>query len=258
MFLASNDWPMSVLSGMSPYIEAAVALNLAIRMEDLMSQDIWDRANLENSVTACVDRLGQTNQHERVLCIDLGSPNKPAAALAGASAALNALWDTARKHWIEAMNRSADEDARIPVFMVIDEAHNLAPMQPATDLARSLNEILIRIATEGRKYGLFLVLITQRPHRLDQTVLSQCDNLCLLKMNNRLDLNLVESSFGFIPPGWAQRALGFDVGDALLAGNFVDRPVCMHAAPRRRAEGGRNLQDSLWLQDPVAKEWSSK
>jgi len=70
-------------------------------------------------------------------------------------------------------------------------------------------------------------------------------------MNNRLDLDLVESSFGFIPQGWAQRARDFSVGDAMLAGNFVDRPVYIHAASRRTAQGRRNLQDTFWLQDPV-------
>jgi hypothetical protein len=130
------------------------------------------------------------HSHDRILCIDLGSPDKPAARLAAASAVLNALWDVTRRQWLEALNRPSDQDARVPVFIVIDEAHNLAPTQPPSDLARSLNEILVRIATEGRKYGLFLMLITQRPHRLDQTVLSQCDNLCLLKMNNRIDLDL--------------------------------------------------------------------
>ena len=220
-------------------------------MEDLLSLGIWDRETPDKSVAACVERLGKPDRCERVLCIDLGSPDNPAARLAAASAALNALWRDTRQRWLEAMNRSPDDDRRVPVFIVIDEAHNLAPTQPATDLARSLNEILVTIATEGRKYGLFLVLITQRPQRLDQTILSQCDNLCLLKMNNRLDLDLVESSFGFIPQGWAQRARDFSVGDAMLAGNFVDRPVYIHAASRRTAQGRRNLQDTFWLQDPV-------
>jgi hypothetical protein len=251
IFTTSNEWPMPSMVRMREHIQPEVALRLLVRMEDLLSLGIWDRDNPDNSVGACVDRLSEPDRHDRVLCIDLGSPDKPAAWLAAASAALNGLWYSARKYWLEAMNRSPEDDPRVPVFIVIDEAHNLAPTQPPTDLARSLNEILVRIATEGRKYGLFLVLITQRPHRLDQTILSQCDNLCLLKMNNRMDLDLVESSFGFIPQHWAQRALDFSVGDALLAGNFVDRPVCIHAASRRTAEGGRNLQDTFWLQDPL-------
>jgi hypothetical protein len=251
MFLTSDDFPWPSLLRMRKFIGRDVPLPLLVRMRDLLSLGIWDQDTPDNSVTACIDRLGETDPHERLLCIDLGSLDKPEALLATANAVLKGLWDSTRKYWLEAMSQSPDDDARVPVFIVIDEAHNLAPAQPTTDLARSVNEILVRIATEGRKYGLFLVLITQRPHRLDPTILSQCDNLCLLKMNNRLDLDLVESSFGFIPKGWAERALGFGVGDALLAGNFVDRPVYMHAASRRTAEGGRNLQDSFWLQDPM-------
>lgn len=67
-------------------------------------------------------------------------------------------------------------------------------------------------------------------------------------MNNRIDLEVVEALFGFVPTGMAKRALDFKVGDALLSGNFIERSSYTHVAPRRTAEGGRNLRD-FWLQD---------
>jgi DNA helicase HerA-like ATPase len=187
-----------------------------------------------------------------VQCIDLGSLAKPEAKLIAAREALRAIWFEAVRSWKSALDKSESDDARCPVFIVIDEAHNLAPAEPPSKLAQSVNETLARIATEGRKFGLFLILVTQRPSRLDRTLLSQCDNLMLLKMNNFADLRLVEKSFGFLPEGMAQRALKFQTGDALLSGSFVDYPVCVHIAPRRTSEGGRNLTDS-WLEDPLAK-----
>ena len=127
----------------------------------------------------------------------------------------------------------------------------MAPSEPETRMAKAVTDSVVTIAAEGRKYGLFLILVTQRPCRLHPTVLSQCDNLCLLRMNNRHDLELIENVFGFVPDGMAKRALDFGVGDCLLSGGFVERSVYAHVAPRRTVEGGRNLRDSYWAADPL-------
>jgi DNA helicase HerA-like ATPase len=103
---------------------------------------------------------------------------------------------------------------------------------------------------EGRKYGLFLILVTQRPARVNSNLLSQCDNLCLMKMSNPADVRLVQDRFGFVPSGWAERALSFKQGEVQLSGQFVERPVVAKVAPRRTVEGGRSLRDAVWLTDP--------
>src|SRR5258708_4033641 len=171
------------------------------------------------------------------MCVDLASLDNNEGRLSIAKATLDLLWEQARNEWLDAIRRPRQEDKRCPIFVVIDEAHNLAPAAPIGSLAVSVCDVLIRIAAEGRKYGLFLILITQRPSRLHPSVLSQCDNLCLLKMNNRLDLDLVEQGFGFLQPGEARRALEFKVGDVLLSGNLIERTAYAHVAPRRTAEG---------------------
>jgi hypothetical protein len=94
------------------------------------------------------------------------------------------------------------------------------------------------------------MMVTQCHSRLDETVLTQCDNLCLLKMNNRHDLKLIEDSFGFVPEGWARRAMDFKQGDVLLAGGLVKSAIYGHGGVRRTKEGGRNLQDKFWLRNP--------
>jgi uncharacterized protein len=184
----------------------------------------------------------------RVVCVDLASLEEHNARLMVAASALNALWTASRKAWFEALRGKPEDDMRKPVFVVIDEAHNLAPIATAVDSpARTVRDVLARIATEGRKYGIYLVLATQRPGRLDETLRTQCDNLCLLKMNDRHDLQLIEQSFGFIPQGWAQRSMDFKQGELLLGGALVDRPVYARTSPRRTVEGGRNIRDSAWL-----------
>ena len=75
-----------------------------------------------------------------------------------------------------------------PVLIVIDEAHNVCP-QAATDPNQALAiELTARIAAEGRKYGLFLLLATQSPRKLNANVLSQCENLLLMKTNSVADV----------------------------------------------------------------------
>jgi ABC-type oligopeptide transport system ATPase subunit len=246
-----SEWPVEEFKLHEREVSLSAALSLYANSTEIGGFGIWDRADTEKSLLSYVQRLSDAASNKRLLSIDLASLDLAEERLSVAYATLNALWDMARQMWLEAIKRPSSEDSRPPFFIVIDEAHNLAPAEPTTMLARSVSDILVRIATEGRKYGLSLILVTQRPNRLHPGVLSQCDNLCLLKMNNRLDLKLVEEGFGFLPEGWSKRALEFKVGDVLFSGSLVERPVYAHAAPRRTAEGGRNLEDAFWLQDPL-------
>jgi hypothetical protein len=81
--------------------------------------------------------------------------------------------------------------------------------------------------------------------------MSQCDNFVLMKMSNPADVRLAQERFGFVPAGWAERALQFKQGEMLLSGQFVERPVYARVAPRRTVEGGRSLRDAVWLTGPV-------
>ena len=67
---------------------------------------------------------------------------------------------------------------------------------PVTAIA---TEHAARIAAEGRKYGLYLLVSTQRPQKVDEQVISQCDNLVLMRMNSRSDLAHVSEAFSFVP-----------------------------------------------------------
>jgi hypothetical protein len=224
-------------------------LNLASRIQKTRAFPIWDRGAA--SIQDRMDSLLQTTSTRRVACLDLGSLDDVEERYIVAGVALEALWEHARKAWRAALSLPAADDRRCPVFVVIDEAHNIAPEQPTTDLARTAVDTLVRIAMEGRKYGVFLILVTQRPSRVNSNLLSQCDNLCLMKMSNPADVRLAQDRFGFVPAGWAERALRFKKGEILLSGQLVERPVYAKVAPRRTVEGGRSLQESVWLTDPL-------
>ena len=87
------------------------------------------------------------------------------------------------------------------MLLVIDEAHNVCPADPVDPLARATTERLIQIANEGRKYGIWLLLCTQRPSRIHQAVLAQCDNLALMRMNSPGDLARARAALRVRPAG---------------------------------------------------------
>ena len=117
------------------------------------------------------------------------------------------------------------------MLLVIDEAHNICPATPTDPLAEATTARVIQLANEGRKYGIWLLLCSQRPSRIHEAVLAQCDNLALMRMNAPADLDRLERVFGFAPPEMLRAAPGFRKGECLVAGTFA-------AAPSIRADRG--------------------
>src|SRR6185312_3178634 len=113
------------------------------------------------------------DQGLRCVVIDLGSLATREEQALVAGAVLGDLW----RHRQE----------RSPVLIVIDEAHNVCPAEPPDALTALATDQAIRIAAEGRRFGLYLLLSTQRPQKIPQTVLAQADNLVLMRLNSLAD-----------------------------------------------------------------------
>ena len=134
------------------------------------------------------------------------------------------LWEEARKRFCR--EKADGTRPHAPLYIVIDEAHNLAPREPdslRTPVSHELSSIIRTIAAEGRKFGLFLILVSQRPNKIDVNVLSECDNYVVMRstpptiqmltdtMPIRKDDSTVET---------LARAIDFDKGEALYCGAF--------------------------------------
>jgi hypothetical protein len=87
----------------------------------------------------------------------------------------------------------ASMDRSVPVLLVCEEAHRYAPARADRGF-RSTRKALGRIAKEGRKYGLGLGLISQRPSELDPEILSQCNTVLALRLSNEQDLDYVRGA----------------------------------------------------------------
>ena len=163
----------------------------------------------------------------RCLVVDLGSlATREEQALASA-AVLGELW------------RRREE--RRPVLIVIDEAHNVCPARPDDPLTAIAMEHTVRIAGEGRKFGLYLLVSTQRPQKVHENVLSQCDNLLLMRMNSLADLGFVGETFSFVPPSLLERATTFRQGESLAAGPIAPHPAFLRFGRRIAQEGGGDV-----------------
>jgi len=167
------------------------------------------------------------DQDVRCAIIDLGSlPTREEQSLV-AAAVLGDLW------------RRRQE--RKPVLIVIDEAHNVCPAEPPDQLVAVATEHAIRIAAEGRKFGLYLLVSTQRPQKIAGNVLSQADNLVLMRLNSLADAAFTEAAFSFVPPSLIERAVTFRQGEALIAGRISPQPALLRFGARVTEEGGADV-----------------
>ena len=126
---------------------------------------------------------------------------------------------------------------QFPVFVFIEEAHNFVPPGSQAQIA----QIIKKIASEGRKFGIFLVVITQRPGKIDQDVLSQCNSEIILRITNPLDQRAILESGEAISQAVIDDLPSLNVGEAILVGQFVKVPVNVRIRERESMEGGGDI-----------------
>lgn len=109
-----------------------------------------------------------------------------------------------------------------PVLIVLEEAHRYLGEGGTNRLARTAAN---RIAREGRKYGIGLMLVTQRPSELPDTALSQCGTIVALRLTNSSDQSNVKSALPDSVAGLADALPALRTGEALITGEAVTLPV---------------------------------
>ena len=85
-------------------------------------------------------------------------------------------------------------DGALPLLVVCEEAHQLRQCRPRRSASSRRARRSSRIAKEGRKYGVFLGLVTQRPAQIDPTLVSQCSTVFAMRMGNEADQKIVRAA----------------------------------------------------------------
>jgi hypothetical protein len=132
-------------------------------------------------------------------------------------------------------------EQRRSVLIVMDEAHNICPPDASSALGRAVTDHAVWIAGEGRKFGLHLLLATQRPQKVHPNVLSQCDNLLLMRVNSVDDLHQLQAVFSHVPAPMIAEASSFGLGEMLAAGPVTPTPLRLRMGSRLTPEGGADL-----------------
>jgi hypothetical protein len=186
--------------------------------------------------------------------IDLSSVRDESTRLLTINAILRYEWEGAVNRWRDAISPLGPAtDTRVPTFIVIDEAHHFIPNEPRDSAGKFVREQLRAIAAEGRKYGVFLIVVSQRPDKLDHLVLSECENKVLMRIGSESVLAKARDLLGLedVPAKILDRAIEFPAGRGLLAGHWIDDThKFFYSQARRTREGGRGLDSKFWSVKP--------
>lgn len=141
---------------------------------------------------------------------------------------LQCLWKQANKNLTDKKMGVRDKLKR--VFIVIDEAHNIIPNDPSSSnkITNEVIEILRTIAAEGRKFKLFLILISQRPDKIDPKILSECTNFMIMSLNSVIAFELEKTMYisGDKADEIRKELLGLTkTKDVIFCGDFIDGNV---------------------------------
>ena len=119
--------------------------------------------------------------------------------------------------------KSGENNTDFPLLLVYEEAHKYVPNDHSA-VYRSCRESIERIAKEGRKYGVTLLLASQRPSEISETIFSQCNNFIALRLTNPTDQRYVKKLLPDSMGSIVNQLPTLQVGEALLTGDAVILP----------------------------------
>ena len=145
--------------------------------------------------------------------------------------------------------KSSESFIDYPVFTLIEEAHRFAPAGASVVSTNVLKQIL----SEGRKFGVGIGLITQRPGKLDQDVLSQCMTQIIMRIVNPIDQQTIAQTVEGAGRAMLAELPALTKGQAVISGVGVNTPVMCRIRQRLTAHGGETFDaPAEWL------KWHSK
>jgi DNA helicase HerA-like ATPase len=194
------------------------AARMALRyVEKLIAYPVWGHSNVD---------LDGLLAPMTLTVIDLAGTEKVVMAYT-AEWLLSNLW-----------RRALAGELRWPVFVVLEEAHHLVPGgKEVTKASRIVNTV----AAEGRKFGVFLIVITQRPSKIADDTLSQCASQLIMRLTNPDDQKAVQHASEVISQALLENLPGLNQGEVVVLGRLTRIPAMVKVTGRRGAEGGADI-----------------
>lgn len=126
-----------------------------------------------------------------------------------------------------------------PLMLVLEEAHNFCPEK---GFGRTVSSDILRtIASEGRKFGLGLLVISQRPARVDKNILSQCNTQIIMKVTNPNDLQAISKGLEGISSDVVEDIKRISPGVAMIVSTYIERPILVDIRTRKSKHGGASV-----------------
>lgn len=138
----------------------------------------------------------------------------------------------------EVYQKVSSSEFEYPVFVIIEEAHKFIPKKTMKRMSR---EIINTIAAEGRKFGIFMTLVSQRPSKIDSDALSQCNSQIILRVSNPIDQKAIIESSERLSESLLRDLPGLNIGEAVIVGEITKVPVMVKVRERITQEGGADI-----------------
>jgi DNA helicase HerA-like ATPase len=145
----------------------------------------------------------------------------------------------------------SEREEAIPTLLVCDEAHRYIPGDETLGFEPTRRSIS-RIAKEGRKYGVSLCLVTQRPSEISESILSQCSTVFALRMSSEKDQNIVRRTLPETASGLLNTLPALRQQEAIVVGEGVAHPMHIRFAdldPQHRPKGDATNFPKAWEND---------
>jgi DNA helicase HerA-like ATPase len=121
------------------------------------------------------------------------------------------------------LRHAEGEKNDVPILLVCEEAHNYVPASDSS-MYRASRKSIERIAKEGRKYGLSLMVVSQRPSEVSPTIFSQCSNFIALRLTNKADQNYIKGLLPENTSSASEMLPSLGQGEALVVGDAAIMP----------------------------------
>ncbi|MBN2251516.1 MAG: ATP-binding protein [Candidatus Altiarchaeota archaeon] len=223
--LVSDTLPEGIIKDMSKRVSLSTIGALMRRMNRLNRMGIFEMEGTN---------LGEIVSANQLTVIDLSDADERLSETI--IAVISRKIFDARKKYV----KDGEGNLKTPTFLIIEEAHNFAPRSSEERKILS-RAILKKIAREGRKFGIGLCIVSQRPGKLDSDVLSQCNTQIIMKIVNPSDQEYIRQSVESVTEDVVKDLPALARGEAIVSGSAVKLSIPVKIRQRTTTVGGEDI-----------------